>query len=137
MARIYPAGQYAKRERIKSFAQKLRAKGHEVTARWLNETLSPTVSMADVPEDDLRSFAVSDLRDIEDADILTLHAEPHDKQPPRGGRHFECGYAYALGKLILVIGDRENIFHLAPGVVVVPDEDSALEVLGRIAGVGR
>lgn len=36
----------------------------------------------------------------------------------RGGRHVEFGMALALGKRVIVVGPRENVFHLLPEVEV-------------------
>jgi nucleoside 2-deoxyribosyltransferase len=33
-----------------------------------------------------------------------------------GGRHVEFGYALAKGKRVVVIGERENVFHHHPSV---------------------
>lgn len=129
MASIYIAAQYAKRETVKFFARRLREAGHFVTAHWLNESLPPNVKMSDVSREELKGFALSDLRDIEDADTLIFYAEPQESQPPRGGRHVEFGYALRGGAKIVVIGEEENVFHLVPGVVHVASEDEALRVL--------
>ena len=37
--------------------------------------------------------------------------------------------AYAMGKRIIVVGERENVFHSLPGVVVVADWTEAMRAI--------
>jgi hypothetical protein len=37
-----------------------------------------------------------------------------------GGRHVEFGYGMAKGKRLVLIGERENVFHDHPSVEVYP-----------------
>lgn len=43
-------------------------------------------------------------------------SEPPDSHSKRGGRHVEFGMALAWGLRLIVIGQRENVFHCLPQV---------------------
>ena len=60
------------------------------------------------------------------ADLLVFFSEAAESgDRGRGGRHVEFGMAYAMGKSIIVIGDRENVFHSLPGVIVAKNWEDA------------
>ena len=78
----------------------LQAAGFEVTSRWI------TVSGNEGNE-----WAHKDLQDVARSDVLLALNPPRWKNIGTGGRHVEFGYAHALGKLLVVVGKRSNIFH--------------------------
>lgn len=92
------------REQIESDAR------FKVTSQWINGNHQ-------AENDELESgsaaerFALEDLRDVEDAHVLVFFSEPPRSSLSRGGRHVEFGYAMALGKTVIVVGPRENVFH--------------------------
>lgn len=114
MNSVYLAARYGRRDELRTCAEQLERTGIRVTSTWLKETASLSIHMRDVPEEEIREIAITDIRDIETAEAIVFFAEDQDKQPPRGGRHVEFGYALAKGKEIHVIGDRENVFHHLP-----------------------
>lgn len=102
----------------------LQALGIQVTSRWLDEKASPTSGITEHAPSYLESTAKIDIADIEISDAVILFT-PSDEDLDsvvvtrswaRGGRHFETGYAYLLGREIIVCGPRENIFHYLPGI---------------------
>lgn len=80
--------------------QRLEAAGHVITSRWLK-----------APDEMSDAFAREDLADVARADLLLAYHPGgwHDKGT--GGRHVEFGYALALGKQVVLLGKRTNIFH--------------------------
>lgn len=65
-------------------------------------------------------LAEEDWADMAKADIVISFTElPHSEalNAGRGGRHVEFGAALALGKLCVVVGHRENVFHCLLDVV--------------------
>ena len=90
----------------------LQSYGVEVTSRWLDEPANAS-AIGDY------NAATIDLEDVKKADTLIFFAENPLVGVPRGGRHVEFGYALALmqsgewGTIerILVIGEKENVFH--------------------------
>jgi nucleoside 2-deoxyribosyltransferase len=109
--KIYMAAQYQQKEEIKAYADQAQAGGIEVTSRWLLEPHAPNAQMAAVTEDDLESYAINDLADIDRADMFVFFSLSDQTPFKRGGRHVEFGYALAKSKPILVVGPKENIFH--------------------------
>ncbi len=126
MSRVYLAARYGRREELLARAGELTADGHTVTSRWLlgNQqwdaaTLAAATALEERRETppEAARFAVDDWADVRAADVLILFTEPPGSAAgTRGGRHVEFGMAYALGKHCLVVGGRENVFHLLPGV---------------------
>jgi nucleoside 2-deoxyribosyltransferase len=82
-----------------------------VCSRWLQETVSPTVTLGELSSAYHRETAQVDLDDVDDCDIFVFFSEDPLSGVPRGGRHVEFGYALAKGKRIAVIGPEENTFH--------------------------
>lgn len=113
---VYLAAKYARKEELKKYQKDLEAKERVCTSRWLTETHPPDVKMADLSDLFNRETAIQDLQDINSSDAMVFFAEDQHKQPPRGGRHVEFGYALACGLEIYVIGEKENIFHHLPYV---------------------
>ncbi len=122
--RVYIAARYDRRSEMNGYADWLRGIGFIVNCRWLtgSHQLHPGAEQLDKPSgfenqpDGItvlaRPFAEDDLEDIRQADILVLFSEsPELSQTKRGGRHVEFGIALGLGKLLVVIGPRENVFH--------------------------
>lgn len=54
--------------------------------------------------------------DLLTADCVVSFTEAPRSSNSRGGRHVEHGMAVALGKRIVVVGHRENVFHCLPEV---------------------
>jgi len=109
--RVYLAAQFGRRSELVQYAAQLKEKGWNVTSRWLFEdTSTPTnITLADCAEDYKVRCAVRDIEDINISDILVFFSEVN--MTPRGSRHVEFGYAFGLGKKVMVIGPKENIFH--------------------------
>ena len=128
--RIYLAARYTRREELCRYRDTLRAMGHDVQARWLDG--KHQISDKGQPIGDhgeaiveghdasqrnaeLRAkFAQDDFEDVTGADAVISFTEPPRSQANRGGRHVEYGVALALGKRLLVVGHRENLFHWLP-----------------------
>jgi nucleoside 2-deoxyribosyltransferase len=129
--KVYLAGPYQWKDRIRVYAEEARAAGIEITSTWLEETHKPTIEVHEVPADENAQYAKNDLRDIDEASVLILFAVPATDSPiPRAGRHVEFGYALAKGKAILVVGnERENIFHYLPNIFRCSDWQTAMYYL--------
>jgi len=107
--KIYIAAPYPIRQQAIQAKEYLERHGHIVTSRWLIEEQT---GMS-------HQHAQGDLEDVAAAQLLlALHPEGwHNKGT--GGRHVELGYALALGKQIVVIGQRTNNFHYLDCVRVI------------------
>ena len=126
--RIYLAARFARIGEMRDRRDDLVKDGHLVTAHWINDSRKdpdPFVrgrakrveeSSNTIPADDGREFAQTDWEDINRAHCLVAFTELTDSGPGRGGRHVELGLALALGKKVVVVGPRENIFHTLPAI---------------------
>ncbi len=74
-------------------------------------------------------IAVLDLLDLKDADVCLSITQPHGSPNKGGGRHVEFGYALAMGKRCVLVGEREVVFHHLPGVECYPTFEEALAAI--------
>lgn len=129
--KIYLASRYSRRDEMRGIASRLRAVGHEITSRWLEtdwvNRSADGVSMA--PPEYRAEYAVIDLADVAAAECVVNFTEPELPNPGRGGRHVEFGYGLALGKRVLVVGHRENLFHEHPSVEFFTCTEEAVATL--------
>ena len=114
--KVYLAARYTRKDEIAQYVKLFEAVGIKVTSTWMTEPHGGQVQLADVRDDQLREYALRDLEEIKAANIFILFSESDQTANRRGGRHVEHGYALALGKPILVVGPRENIFHYLDNV---------------------
>jgi nucleoside 2-deoxyribosyltransferase len=117
--KVYLAAAYQRKDEIRAAAEYLEGRGFEITSSWIREEYSPAIDIRTLPGGINQVIAGKDIEEIQNSDALIFFPEPQDKQPPRGGRHVEFGIALALGKRVIVVGERENIFHHLPQVEVV------------------
>lgn len=113
--RIYLAARYSRMEELRGYADELVAAGHVITARWIRGGNGiPETAEVDMES---QQFALEDYRDLQAADTVISWTEPpRVESTARGGRHVEFGLALAMGKRLLVVGPRENLFHTMPNV---------------------
>jgi nucleoside 2-deoxyribosyltransferase len=133
--RVYIAAPYAAREQVRGYTEELVRIGFTSSASWVKETLeigSGTVGAAtDLADGEAARLADVDLKDVERSDILVLitaaQADMIGGKGSSGGRHVETGYAMALGKPVIVVGEPEHLFHrLGRACTVVPNWHEAL-----------
>jgi len=110
--KVYLAARYSRRGEMCRHADKLIDAGHSVTSRWL---IGHDHEWTGEVDEVLSSFAIIDIIDVDRADVVISYTEPRRTPVTGGGRHVEFGYAYAKGKKLVIIGERENIFHHLPG----------------------
>jgi hypothetical protein len=116
----YFAARYSRHPELRGYRDELRAAmpTTSVTSRWIDplpgdEEDCSTDVLAFEPER-VWKYAEADCADIAAAETFVSFTGPVG----RGGRHIEHGYAMALGKRIVIVGPRENVFHAQPGVEV-------------------
>ena len=96
-----------------------------VTSRWIDGKHSDATRALSAVA------ATEDLEDIDAAEVLVIWSPREHFRTGRGGRHVEVGYALARGKRIILVGERENVFHHHPAIEQVADWPSAYEALWR------
>ena len=99
--KVYIAAPWELREEAKALGDRLTAADIEITARWLTEPDGQSEVDA----------AAIDLVDIDRSSAIVLLNPAGWEVKGTGGRHFECGYAYARDLPIFILGTRSNVFH--------------------------
>lgn len=121
--RIYIASH--SQSRASELKRVLEGHGHVIVARWIDCDTKFGLGVSAYSDDERRALAVMDDEDVRRADALVLLAEPEGQTVP-GGKHVETGIAIALGRLVFVLGRRENLFHWHPAVTPVSSVKSLL-----------
>lgn len=116
--KVYLAAAYERREEMQGVRDVLQALGHEVTSRWIDQDLSgqqEAAGTAELAADPAAytKFADKDIEDLRAAEVVVSFTGGGG----RGGRHVEFGMAVMLGKQLVLVGEREHVFHTLPQVV--------------------
>ena len=127
MKSVYFAARFSRRDELNGYRAELEALGIVVTSRWL--ATEPRVRF-EYSDDDWRALGLIDQEDVLAADTLVSFTEPPGAGG-NGGRHVELGMALALGRRVILVGQREHIFHHLPEVEVVESWPEALRLLAQ------
>lgn len=130
--KIYLCARYSRRNELRAVREELQRQGHTVTSRWLDTEWEEKDSAGSsaAPPEYRHEFAVKDIEDVVAADCLIAFTEP-PRSSGRGGRHVEFGAALALGKRLIVVGCRENLFYHHPRVEFFAETSEALDAIAR------
>ena len=149
MKQIYLAARYSRRLELCTYRYHLSARGYLVQARWLDgghqmsnegvpigesgealvESEGDSGSQSERAAQLRARLAADDWEDVTSAEIVVSFTEPPRSNASRGGRHVEYGIALGLGKRVIVVGHRENIFHWLPQVEFCKTWEDALAIL--------
>ena len=119
--KIYVAAPWVRKMEARNVAYAFADAGYDITSRWL-------WLHGDSEDDHVKATeAQNDVDDVDAADVLVLvNLEKSE------GKAVETGMALATHKPIVLIGERSNIFHYLPRVVVVSTISQALNALKEI-----
>lgn len=120
--RIYLAATYSRYPEMLEIAERLSRLGYEITSRWIEGLHNDLPAV---------QCATDDINDVLRADTVLFFTPADGQGKGKGGRHTEFGFAYGMQKRILIIGERENVFHWLPGIEVVASLESAIERLQK------
>lgn len=128
---VYLAASFSRQQEMRDVATALETYGVKIVSRWLNENQSIHTSTKDKF---LRECAFTDVNDVKLADVIVrfaddLSTESIPSHLGTGARHFEMGLAFALGKPLIVVGKRQNIFDFLPHVTVLKDMSALIRHL--------
>jgi len=134
--KVYLAARYQEHPAMRVLRDELVAAGIVVTSRWIEGGHD---IQADADHDEQRQrFCMEDLEDVDACDVLVVQSPKAHHRTGRGGRHVEVGYALAKGKPVILVGERENVFHWHPLVRLVDDNHevaTAIKILGDLMGL--
>jgi nucleoside 2-deoxyribosyltransferase len=120
--KFYLASRFSRREELRTYRTDLHQLGHIVTSSWIDlEAEDPSQAV---------QCAKRDILDIRNADCLIAFTEPERCEFTRGGRHYEAGYAYAVGKRLILCGPVENVFYTMDDWEKFPDWPALITKLG-------
>jgi len=139
--RVYLAGKFETKPALVEYAKLLEEiPGIRVTSRWLSDdhkfsSGNPNIH-ADENRKEAENEALVDLADIRHCDVMVVIG--YGCKEGTSGRSFEAGYATALGKYVIYVGDPEHIFGYLPGALRCTRFDT-VEILlrGLLKGVSR
>jgi nucleoside 2-deoxyribosyltransferase len=128
--KVYLASRYSRYPEMQGYREELAAIGITVTSRWINGDHE----WVGVPDEDMplevgAHFATEDVEDIDISDLVVNFTEAPRTTNGRGGRHWECGYAYAQGIDQVVVGHREHVFHCLTDIIFVETWEEAKEYI--------
>ena len=128
---VYLSGRFARKDELSVWRDALEVDGFSSCTRWL-----------DGEPQDMAAIAAMDEADVRGCDILIAASEEPVEHSPypfasRGGRHIETGMALALGRLVVVVGPREPVFHHLARVIVFPSWPEARAKLGRALAIAK
>lgn len=121
--RIFLAGPYRDRKKIRKFRDRLKRAGISVIARWLT---SPVKDFRRLSQKAKEKGIKIDIDDLMKADTFVIYSG----QSP-GGKETEFGMALNLKLPTLMIGKRRQLYHFHPLVTKVDTQDEAFTMLVR------
>lgn len=127
--KFYLAASYGRKAELRRYRDELISLGHDCTSSWLDVPDEVTDFAFD---NHAQKYAVTDLQDISHADALIMLS---DGANARGGRHFECGWAYAHFMPILIVGPPELIFHSLQRVTIFESWQVLIENLDQTMSI--
>lgn len=137
--KVYLAAAFSRKQNVANIADLLERFGVIFTSRWYRHESADFSQMTEAQIMDRKTdYAIMDLREVDQCDVLVVLSEPVGSTYLSGGRHVEFGYALSAGKRVVVIGADENIFHHHPGVHRFNDFEDFLDsgLFTRIARMG-
>lgn len=137
--KIYIAAKYHRRFDLRPVAERIQALGHTITGDWIWDD--------EAAGDNIQYHAIRDVEQVREADCLIFCGEPQASENRGGGRWFEFGLAFALGKQTIAWLDydpskgghdhlpagHESVFTALPSVELVGSEEELLHLLVREA----
>lgn len=130
--KVYIAGHYDDKNRLRDQAARVAGTGSEVLSSWLKETYPATAAKGGLSEGQYLFFAERDLKEVAEADLIVVDTFGESN---RGGREVEFGFGLALGKRAFVVGPKRNVFHrLVPHFDTWDDVHAYFKEVGNAGG---
>ena len=132
--RFYVASNFANWPAAKELQQQLEIRGNLVTSHWIDIAAKRNGADGPQPEEKWAEVAVAEaVRDVQDVDAAEALVLIEDSaMPPTRGALFELGYAHGKGKLCVVVGEADHVFHYHPDFISFKDGAEFLEWVERV-----
>lgn len=121
--KVYIAASYPRKAEAAKLAKDMKKYvNYEVISGWMfedegytsDERVAESVGEMTVR---MEAAALRDFDEVMECNLLVCLTDG-DVQLTRGGRHSELGIALGMGKDVVIIGEREQVFHYHQDVVV-------------------
>jgi hypothetical protein len=132
--KVYLVARYSRNAEMRGVRDVLESMGYEVTSRWIDQhggnlPESIVAERLNAEPAECSKYAFIDLQDLKAADVVISFTSAGGGG--KGGRHVELGVALGLGKHVVVVGPRENVFHTLPQIEWYPDWPHLVTAWGR------
>lgn len=123
MLRVYLAAPFELQEMAARIAAFLATEhGIGCTSRWL--------TAGGVDSDEWARYC---LADVGRCDVFVVINPEAFRKTGTGGRHVEFGYALALRKPVVIVGEQTNLFHTLAEIETVSGGESLVDAVRRLA----
>lgn len=102
---IYVASRFSRKDEMRMYCDTLKDQGFEVVATWVYGS-EDGMSREDI--------AALDYTDLMKADVTIVFTDPYESLQKGGARHSEMAFAYMAGQRVILVGEREQVFHHLP-----------------------
>jgi hypothetical protein len=138
--RIYLAARYSRNAEMRGVRDVLQALGYEVTSRWIDQhggnlLESIVAGQLNAEPEACSQYADVDVDDLTRADTVISFTSADGGG--KGGRHVEFGLALGLGRRLVIVGPRENVFHTLPQIEWYPDWAHLVMAWSRAAACAK
>lgn len=130
---VYLASRHEDREDIIRVRKSLVKNGINVTSRWLLEGGVLKTNVVENEREGSLHVLTNDLEDINIADAVVVFSPKKAFGNGTGGRHVEFGYSLGIGKRLVLVGFRENVFHWHPDVICVRTKKEMFKTLFKLS----
>ena len=144
--KVYLAAMFSKKNELREYAKCLRRLGIVITSEWLRERHALKSKEKSISPKMLQWYAARDKKGIRKCDTFIL-VTPTDfdllkvgrslgelRRLARAAHELECGMADALGKRLIIVGQRMNAFHYLKKYEVYPAWGDLLKKLDAEQG---
>jgi nucleoside 2-deoxyribosyltransferase len=128
---VYLAGPWANRDSVRIARERFRSVGIQVNSQWLDVPIiegagNDAASQASAGYN-MADEAHRDLDDIDHSDLMVVMNLSKSE-----GKAVETGIALAKEMQVIVVGERSNVFHYLPQVIVVETVEEAIAKIREI-----
>jgi len=119
MVKVYLAGSWENRHKIRKMMDRIEKAGHIITTDWTWHDSDNPATLTD--------YANGDYLGVKRADVLVLDGETRSS-----GKMTEFGMAIAWNKPVILIGDISNIFKYIGVYAKAKDIDEVIDMLNEM-----
>lgn len=130
--KIYVAGKWSERDKVKSIMETLESKGHTITCDWTKHIAPEGITKnTDWAQNGHKTYAEEDLDGVRLCDVLVAYMPTPEIFYK--GAWIEIGIALGLNKKVIIIGRNiTSVFLGLHNIVVVDYKEDAFSIIDSI-----